>query len=83
MPDDKQKAERKQEEKRRFEAVKAEMSRYIEWKKNQDRKMAEEKAAQSQQTAQNAFVEKKKKDSWVNRVINRAQTGTEKGRMKE
>lgn len=73
----------KAEEKRRFDEVRAELDRYINWKKQQDQKIAQEKAAQNQQEHQEKAVEKQKKDSWVKNMINRSQTGTEKGRLQE
>lgn len=78
-----QKEFKKAEEKRQFDAVKAELAQYIQRKQALDQKIAEEKAAESQQAKQADFVEKKKRDNWVNRIINRSQTSTEKGRMME
>jgi hypothetical protein len=70
-------------EKQRFEAVKGELALYIERKKQLDQKIAEEKAAESQQVKQKEVAEKREHDSWVSKVINRSQTTTEKGRMTE
>ncbi len=74
--------DRKMMEKRRFEEVRSELARYSLWKKEQDRKIAEEKSAEGQQR-QKEKIEKKEKDNWVKRMINRSQTPTEKGRLVE
>jgi hypothetical protein len=73
---------RRQAEKQRFEEVKAELARFIRWKQEQDQKIAEENAVQSQEADQKEIV-KKKRESWVNKIINRSQTSTEKGRLQE
>jgi len=73
----------KMAEKQRYEQVKLELETYAERKRALDKKIAEEKAAESQQTKQKDVFEKKKRDSWVSRVINRSQTTTEKGRLSE
>jgi hypothetical protein len=75
--------QRKVAERQRFEEVKGELATYIQRKKELDRKIAEEKAAESRQANQNDFVEKKKRDNWVSKLINRSQTNTERGRMAE
>ena len=73
---------RRQAEKHRFEEVKTELARFIRWKQEQDQKIAEENAVQSQEADQKEIV-KKKRESWVNKIINRSQTSTEKGRLQE
>ena len=75
--------QRKERDRRRFEEVRAELSQYVQRKRELDRKIAEEKMAQDQEQKQEHFVEKKKHDSWVNNIINRSQTTTEKGKMVE
>jgi hypothetical protein len=74
---------RKAEDNKRFQEVRTELARYTQRKKELDRKIAEEKMAESQQEKHEDFVEKKKRDNWVNRIINRSQTGTERGRSTE
>lgn len=74
---------RKDVDNRRFNEVRSELDRYIQWKIEQDKKIAEEKSLESQQAKRNDYVEKKKRDNWINRVINRSQTSTEKGRLSE
>jgi len=83
MANDQQKEARKAEERRRFQEVEAELAQYVQRKQSLDKKVAEEKAAENQQAKQEDFVTKKKRDNWVNRIINRSQTSTEKGRMME
>lgn len=78
-----QKEVRKAEERRQFETVKAELAQYIQRKQALDQKIAEEKAAEGQQAKQTDFMEKRKRDNWVSRIINRSQTSTEKGKMME
>jgi len=78
-----QKEEKKAAEKRRFEEVKADLASYIQRKQAQDQQIAKEKAEEQQQTEQKKVVEKKERESWVSRMINRSQTGTEKGRSSE
>jgi len=74
---------KKMAEKQRFNEVKAELAQYIQRKQQLDQKIAEEKAAENQQAKQKEYVDKRKKDSIINRIINRAQTNTEKGRLQE
>jgi hypothetical protein len=76
--------QRKLDEKRRFEEVRGELAQYIQWKKRiEQQRISEENAQRSQQVEHNKAVEKKEKESWVSRIINRSQTGTEKGRSSE
>jgi len=75
--------QRKAAERQRFDEVRAELATFIQRKQELDRKIAEENKLQSQQEKQEKYIEKKKKDSWVNILINRSQTNTEKGRMSE
>lgn len=72
--------EKKKADMARFQEVKTEIEQYIQRKRALDQKIAEETQAEKQQSG---LIEKKKKDSWVNKMINRAQTGTEKGKMSE
>lgn len=74
---------RKRAEMERLNEVKSELAQYIARKQQLDQKIAEEKAAESQQNKQKEIVEKRKKESIINRIINRAQTNTEKGRLQE
>lgn len=69
---------RKAAEKKRFNEVRAELAQYVQRRAEMDQKIAEE-----QQAKQEEFVQKKKKESWLNKIINRSQTTTEKGRLQE
>jgi len=75
--------QRKLAEKRRFEEVRGELARYVQYKKEQERKIAEEKNAESNKSKQENIFQKEKHDSWVSKIINRSQTTTEKGRIVE
>lgn len=75
--------ERKALERRRLEEVRAELDRYVQRKKDLDMKIAQEKAKQDEEQKQKRIFEEKKRDSWVNRIINRSQTTTERGRLME
>jgi len=77
------KDQKKLAEKQRFEEVKSELATYIQRKKELDQKIAEEKSMEGQQAAQKEHIQKQKKESWVNKIINRSQTSTEKGRLQE
>lgn len=74
---------KKMAERQRYEQVKAELNTFAQRKRELDKKIAEEKVAENQQVKQKDALEKKKRDSWVSRVINRSQTTTEKGRLSE
>ncbi len=75
--------EMKEAEKRRFEQVKDELSRYIQRKRVLDQKIAEEKMMEKQQETEKVEQKKMEQESWVKRIINRSQTTTEKGRIAE
>lgn len=75
--------EMKEAEKRRFEQVKDELSRYIQRKRVLDQKIAEEKMMENRQETEKNEQKKMEQESWVKRIINRSQTTTEKGRMAE
>jgi len=75
--------QRKMAEKRRCEEVRGELARYVQYKKEQERKIAEEKNAESNKSKQENIFQKEKHDSWVSKIINRSQTTTEKGRIVE
>ena len=79
----KEKEEKRAMEARRFNEVKAELERYMQWKKQKDAKVAEEEARANQEKQRETAVKKQEKESWIKKIINRAQTGTEKGRMSE
>lgn len=75
--------EMKEAEKRRFEQVKDELSRYIQRKRILDQKIAEEKMMEKRQETEKNEQKKMEQESWVKRIINRSQTTTEKGRIAE
>jgi len=75
--------QRKLAEKRRFEEVRGELARYVQYKKEQDRRIIEEKSVVDGQLRQKEEIEKKEKDNWLKRMINRSQTSTEKGKLVE
>ena len=63
-------------ERNRFEAVKAELAQYIQRKQALDKKIAEEKAAENQQAKQTDFVEKKKKENYVQTMLKKLAKGS-------
>lgn len=73
-------AEKQKAAQQRYEEVKAELARYIERKKKQEAQIAEEMQMKEQQ---NKVAEEKQHDSWVSKMINRAATTAERGRMVE
>lgn len=75
--------EKRKKENERFQEVRSELEQYIQRKKALDQKIAEEKMMQERQDQQRKTGEKAQKDSWVKKMINRAATSTEKGRMQE
>lgn len=74
---------KKRAEMERFNEVKTELAQYIARKQQLDQKIAQERNEETQGTNEKKAMEKGKRDSWVNRIINRSQTNTEKGRMQE
>lgn len=83
MTENKVSQEKVSTEKRRFDEVKAELARYIQRRNDLDKKIAEEQALQTQQKKKEQVINEKKRDSWINRMINRSQTSTERGRLSE
>lgn len=75
-----EKEQRKIAAKSRLEEVRSELAQFSERKLKLDTQIKNEEAAKEQQ---GKAIEQKKKDSWVNKMINRSQTTTEKGRMME
>lgn len=78
-----QREEKKALERRQFNEVKGELEQYIQRKRQLDQKIAQEQAEQKQQAKQESAFKKQKRESWVNKLINRSQTTTEKGKMVE
>lgn len=75
--------QRSEFEKRRFDEVRAELETYIRRKKELDAKIAEEKKMEEGQKNQENIAKKQERESWAKRIINRAATTTERGRMAE
>lgn len=75
--------EREAARRRRLEEVRRDLTNFTERKKQLDAKIAEEKEAEKQQKEQKEAVKTQERDSWIKKMINRAQTSTEKGRMAE
>lgn len=73
----------KREETRRLEEVKRELATFIERKKQLDKKIAEENASEGQRERRAEVQRKQERESWVKKLINRSQTGTERGRLTE
>lgn len=68
---------------RRFQEVQAELARYIHRRKELDAKIADEQSANIRERNKEDILKEKKHESWINNMINRSQTSTEKGRLSE
>lgn len=75
--------QRKVQEKRRFNEVRAELDRYIKRKRELDARIVQERAIEEKRGEEEAAMRQYERGSWVKRVINRAATTTERGKMAE
>lgn len=71
-----QAAAKKQAEKRQYEAVKNEMATYIQRKQQQNEQIARETADETQQKNDKEVMEKRKKESFVQQLMQRVAGGT-------
>jgi hypothetical protein len=71
-----QKEVKKAAERRRLQEVQAELAQYVQRKQALDKKIAEEKAAESQQAKQTDFAEKRKKESYVQTMLKKLGKGS-------
>lgn len=80
-----EKAKRKADEKRRYNAVKEELSSYVDRKRQLDARIAQDKAREQQEQKKKEMVEKQEKDSWVQQMMRRVKGGShgETDRQKE
>jgi len=74
------KEKRKERDRQRLQAVQSELAQYRAHLEQINRKMAEEKAEESQQKK---VSKERARESWLGKMINRSQTTTEKGRLQE
>jgi hypothetical protein len=76
---------KKREEKKQFQEVKARLAEYIERKKQQDNQILQEQAQQKQVDERNKYVEKQKKETFLQQLMNKLARGShgETDRQKE
>lgn len=75
MDRDRQREIAKQADKRRYEQVKAELEQYKQRKEQQDRQIAQEKNQEEQEKGQKEAVEKREKESFVQRMLKKVGAG--------
>jgi len=64
-------AQKRQEAKRQYDLVKNEIATYVQRKKQQDEQIAREREQESQEKKQKDLFEKRKKDSFVQQLMNK------------
>ena len=69
-------AQRKAADRRRLQEVQGELEKYRNWKRQQDAKIAQEKASQEQEKKKTESIEKQKRESWTQKLLRKVGAGS-------